>query len=274
MKRQALLLALAMALVAAVGVVGAQQDDPERETPLICDKFTDSPDNERVTYYMGEGVAFYVSGQLSRANDSFSCIIEQIDSRYAPAYTSRAVIYTEQRDYDEAVEDYGSAIGLDASLIGAYNNRGIAFAAMREYDDALADFNRALDIDGSYQFALVNRGVIYAVTGQFEEAIADLELAISQSGIDDVVADLTRPDRRGDDPEPVYDVDDAHVYAILGVVYSGFALDNYENYLLLTGSQGDRRIQSAAGALESRFNFDLRLDDGTWLLAAEFIPGG
>lgn len=269
-----LLLALVVVMVGIVGVVGAQQDDPERETPLICDKFTDSPDNERVTYYMGEGVAYYVSGQLSRANDSFSCIIEQIDGSYVPAYTHRAVIYTEQRDYDEAIEDYGSAIGLDGDLIGAYNNRGIAFAAQREYDDAIADFNRALEIDSTYQLSLVNRGVIYAVTGEFESSIADLELAMSQSGIDAVVADLTRPDRRGDDPDPVYEVEDAHVYAILGIVYSGFALDNYENYLLLTGSQGDRRVQSAAGSLESRFNFDLRLDDGTWLLATEFIPGG
>lgn len=270
MKKKAILAALALALL-ITGVVSAQE---QRQTPLICDKFTDRPDAERVSYYMGEGAAFYVSDQLSRANDSYSCIIEQIDGRYAAAYTSRAVVFTSQREYVKAAADYGSAIGLDGSLIGAFNNRGVVYAAIGEYEDAIADFNRALAIDSSYQFSLVNRGILYALTGDYENSIADLQHAIELSGIDAVVADLTRPDRRGDDPMPQYNIDDAHVYSILGIVYSQFALDNYNNYLLLTGSDSDRRIQSAAGALESRFNFDLRLDDGSWLLSAEFIPGG
>jgi len=73
---------------------------------------------------------------------------------------------------------------------------------------------------------------------------------------------------------PAFDPDHALSYALLGIVYEMRARDNYSAYMLLLGGDADQRIQSAAGALESRFSFDLRLDDGTWLFAASFSPSG
>jgi hypothetical protein len=52
------------------------------------------------------------------------------------------------------------------------------------------------------------------------------------------------------------------------------ARDNYTAYLTLMRGSADSRIESASGALESRFTFELRLDDGTWLYAASFSPAG
>ncbi len=242
--------------------------------PLICDQFEGSSNAIRTGYYMGEGTAFYRSGQLQRATDSFSCIITQIDTNYLDAYTARAVVFTDRRDYTLALEDYATAIGLDSSLIGAYNNRAIVYAAQGDYDAALADFDRALDIDSNYRFALSNRGVLYALRGDYAAAIADLENVITLSGVDDALAELRRPNRLGTDPLPVYSFEDARAYSLLGIIYSRFALTNYQDYLYLLGGNADLRIQSASGALESRFNFDLRLDDGTWYLATDFIPGG
>ena len=50
------------------------------------------------------------------------------------------------------------------------------------------------------------------------------------------------------------------------------ALQNYEDYITLTRSGADSRITSAAGMLESQFTFELRLDDGSWLLQANYDP--
>lgn len=266
MKRFVLCMMIGLMLVTPM--LALAQDDE-----LVCDVFVGESDDIRTSYYMGEGAAFYNSGQLSRATDSFSCIIEQIDPNYVQAFVSRAAVYAARGDYDEALADLNSAIQLDGDLAGAYNNRGIIYAAMGDYELAQSDFNEALDLDSDFTIAYSNRGVIRALQGDFEGAISDMETAISQSGIDVAYADIIRPDRRGDDPFPVYDRVDAQPYALLGIIYSAFALDNYQAYLTLTGAEGDRRIQSAAGALESRFNFELRLDDGTWLLAADFIPG-
>ncbi|HEX3050405.1 MAG TPA: tetratricopeptide repeat protein [Aggregatilineaceae bacterium] len=111
--------------------------------PLICDQFTSGTTEVRVSYYMGEGMGYFESGNLAAALDSFSCVIDQIDSNYLPAYMSRAAVYTEYRSYDEALADYGKAISLDSSFVAAYNNRGIVYAAQTEYDAALADFDHS-----------------------------------------------------------------------------------------------------------------------------------
>lgn len=245
-----------------------------QSNPLICDAFNGASVDVRTGYYMGEGMGYFESGELTKALDSFSCVTDQINPGYVPGFMARAAVQTARREYDKAIADYTTAASLNASYTAAYNNRGIAHAANGEYDEALGDFDRAIELDSSFVLAYTNRAVIRAVRGDYEAAVSDLQQAISLSGIDDVIADLTNPDRPADAPRPGYDRDHAQAYALLGIIYSSWALDNYNNYLLLTGSQGDARIQSAAGALESRFTFDLRLDDGTWLLLADFSPAG
>lgn len=264
------ILAIILLLLLSIPVLAQEEEEPE----LICESFPDSATDVRVSYYMGEGAAFFASTQLGAAVHSFSCVVDQIDTGYIPGYLSRAIVYTQQHDYDSAIEDYTQAIELDSGTIAAYNNRGIVRVAKAEYDEALADFNQVLERDASNILGLTNRGVVYALQGEFELAIADLEQAIELSDIESVVEVLSDPERPNDAPTPEYNPDHAQAYALLGIVYSERALDNYRKYLLLTGSEGDFRIQSAAGALESRFTFELRLDDGTWLLAADFIPGG
>ncbi|NDJ60065.1 MAG: tetratricopeptide repeat protein [Chloroflexi bacterium] len=263
------------ALLLTVPFATFAQDQSEGEQRvLICDQFVGSPDNLRTSYYMGEGAGLVASGQLTRALDSYSCIIEQIDSNFVPAYMGRGAVYTQRRDLEEALEDFTRAIQLSNRFAPAYNNRGIVYAALREYDEAVADFDQALQIDSSFTLALNNRAVISALRGDFDTAIRDLEQAISVTGIDGVIAVLRDPEREEDDPDPEYVFSDAQPYALLGIVYSAQALSNYRDYLLLTGSSGDARIQGAAGALESRFNFELRLDDTSWLLVASFDPAG
>jgi tetratricopeptide (TPR) repeat protein len=223
---------------------------------------------------MGEGAGFLNARAYSNAIDSFACIITQLDPGYAGAYVQRAVAFSGRQDYARAVEDYTRAIELGGALTASYNNRGVVHAAMQEYDLALEDFNAALEQDANYIPAYNNRAVVATLRGDYEGAIADLEQAIAISGIEDVVTELRRPDRPANTPRPQYNPQHAQSYALLGIIYSARALDNYNKYLLLRGSGSDARIQSAAGALESRFTFELRLDDGTWLLSADFLPTG
>lgn len=259
-------MALLLSLLLVAGIATAQEEEPE----LICDSFVDSAADVRIGYYMGQGAALVDNGRLTAALDSYSCIVEQIDPGYLNAWLNRATTYTRQRAYDEALEDYTRALEIAPNRADVYNNRAIVHYAQNDYDEAITDLTRALEIDPNYIDALSNRAVIYALTDQFEVAIADLEQAIAISGIQDVVDDLRDPERNPNTPRPRYDSRAAQPYALLGVIYSARALAEYEDYLLLRPGNADRRIESAAGALESRFTFDLRLDDGTWLLTATF----
>lgn len=271
-KRIIILLALILALT---GAVLAQTEEEELE----CPSFETSPADVRIGYYMGEGAAFMAAGQYASAIDSYSCIIQQIDANYIGAWLNRAVAHTMRRSFDLAIEDYTAALDIDDAYVPAYNNRGIVHAARLEYDEALADFDAVLDLAPDSVLGFTNRGVILAAQGDLDAAAADFEQAIQLADLGGIL-DLLK---REDDPEtevdesdvtiPDYDATLAQAYALLGMVKAQAALESYQDYLLLRGNQRDFRIESAAGALESRFNFELRFDDSTWLLTAEFSEG-
>lgn len=270
MKRLFILMLTFVFVGLVVPVLAQETEEPE----LVCEAFPDSATDVRVGYYMGEGSGFVATRQYLSAIYSYSCIIQQIDASFVGAYIGRAVAYTGMRDFENAMTDYDSALERDASFTAALNNRGVVHAALLEYEEALADFNEVIGLDSNYIPAYNNRAVVNAINGEFDAAIADLEQAIELSGVDDALADLRNPDRAVDAPFPVFNPDYAQSYALLGIIYSEWAMENYENYLTLRGSQSDQRVQSAAGALQSRFTFDLRLDDGTWLLTADFTSTG
>jgi len=251
------------------------QEQTETPEPLPeCPIFEDQSTEVRVSYYMGEGLAYLSSEQLSAAEFSFTCIIRVIQPDYMPAYMSRAIIYTRYRDYERAIEDYTQALELSPDLLPAFNNRGILYTALQEYEEAAADFDKVLELDPDYMAGYNNRSILYAVQGDWDNALSTLQTALERSGIEDVYDQLTDPERPSDAPEIEYNIVNARAYALIGIVYSARALENYQKYLFLARGSADQRIQSAAGALESRFTFETRLDDGTWLLTADFSPVG
>jgi tetratricopeptide (TPR) repeat protein len=253
--------------------VYAQQTPTEEPLPN-CPTFEGESAQVRASYYMGEGLGYLNSNQLSSAHFSFTCIIRVVDPNYVPAYMQRALVRTRQRNYEGAIEDYTRAIDLDSSLLPAYNNRGIAYAAILDYENAAADFDQVIALDPNYVRGYHNRSVLYGIEGDYEAAIALLEQALSISGIDDVYAQLTDPNRPSNAPEIEYDLVDAHTYALIGLMYSAQSLENFDRYLFLSRGVADPRIESAAGALSSRFTFETRLDDGTWMLFADYSPTG
>lgn len=267
---------LLFVLLFAVLPTLAQDSEPTavptpEEPRYVCPAFTDASAGERTSYYMGEGAAFMRSGNYAAAINSYGCIVQQIDDSYRDAYLNRAAAYAARREYDEAIEDYNAAIRIDGSFAPAYNNRGVIFAVLQEYEEAMSDLDRAVSLDGDYVLGYLNRGVVQAAQGNYDAAIADFEAVIDLEGLDGVVAELRDPERESDAPMPEYSRQAALAYALIGTVRSQQALEDYQDYLLLLGSAADSRISSAAGSLESRFNFELRFDDGGFLMLDNFI---
>ncbi|MEQ8677212.1 MAG: tetratricopeptide repeat protein [Aggregatilineales bacterium] len=245
------------------------QDDEEEELP-DCPAFEDSSNDVRVAYYMGEGEGFIRSGQTQAAINSYTCIIRVIDDDYLPAYVERAVLYSQRREYERSIEDYDAIIARDSSSVPAFNNRGIVQFLMQEYEAALEDFDRAIQLESDSVIALNNRSVLHTMMGDYEAALTDLDSAADSSGIGDILALIEDPERDTSEELPEFNREDAITYALRGIVRSRQALDEYNDYFTVLRGGGDGRIQSAAGALESRFTFELRLDDGSWLMSISF----
>lgn len=209
-----------------------------------CNAYSSGDQTARVAYYMGEGQAFVNSTLYNRSVESFTCAV-QLDAGYVDGYLNRGLSYVALRDYNNAVKDFSKVIELKADYLPAYNNRGIVYTAQGDYDKALEDFSKVLSLKADSVTGYNNRGVVYAAQKKYDEAIADFKKAI------EINKDYAQP------------------YALLGIVYSAQALDNYNRYLELADNQADRRIQGVANSLASRFSYELRFDDGTWLLTAD-----
>lgn len=76
---------------------------------------------------------------------------------------------------EEAVEEYGTAIQLDAKNIAAYVNRGEILLQHGEFEDALEDLRMAIDLDkkGDDPFALRARALAAATAEVLKLAVAE-----------------------------------------------------------------------------------------------------
>jgi len=279
MKLQLLTIAV-LVLFFGLGIASQAQDTvaptptplPE-EPPPVCPPYQNNNREARVGYFMGEGLAYLINNQLTQAKNSFACIVRVVDTSYVPGWMGRARVNLRLVEYERAFVDLNQAIRLDDSLVAAYNDRGYIFMQWRDYLRAEADFERALALDPNYTPAFSNLAVAYAIQADYDAAIALLEEKINSTNIDGILDQLRDPDF--DPEEPIlFDPDHARLYALLGIVYERQALGSFQNYMeIFNRSQRsipDSRIAQTAGSLESRFTFELRLDDGSWLLLSDY----
>ena len=104
----------------------------------------------------------------------------------AIAYHRRGYAYSEKKDYDRAIADYGQAIRLKpddatltASLAGIYALRSLVYRHQGDYRRSLADLDEAIrlrpDLVLNYEF----RGdLYYEDLGDYDRAIADYSQSI------------------------------------------------------------------------------------------------
>jgi tetratricopeptide (TPR) repeat protein len=239
-----------------------------------CPAFQGESNSVRTGYYMGEGIAYLNANQLNEAEFSFTCIIRVIDPGYAQAYLGRAEVYEDLRDYEEALEDYNAALQINPNSLVARNNRGIVLTIIGDYVTAAADFDRVLSIDSNYLPGYNNRSIIYTLTGDYANALSTIDQGLRLAGVEAALAEA-RDEERPDNAPPV-PVDPAglQLMALRGILESAQALDSFSDYLELANASDnfpDSRISEAAGSLESRLTFDLRLDDGTWMIPSNFL---
>lgn len=176
-----------------------------------ADECSAPPGIAPAVYFVGQGDAHAASAQHARAIVDYTCALAA-DPNYAPAYARRAVSQSALGDADAALADYDAALAIDETLVEVYINRGMFYAQAGNFGLALADLSLALSLEPGNAIALNNRAVVHAIEGNYDLALADLETATTQ-----------HPDN------PVS-------YATLGSIYSALAVQNYQRYLEVSGS--------------------------------------
>jgi len=145
------------------------------------------------TWIQLAGIYSYLNS-YEEAAEAYSNAIDQTGGNVF-SYLRRGKVYEKAGDYDAAIADYNTAIGLHPDDEGddlAYAYRASAYLGKDSPEDralALVDVNKAISINSRRAEAYTSRGLIYyelgkgaveaAATSYFNRALADCGKAIS-----------------------------------------------------------------------------------------------
>lgn len=97
----------------------------------------------------------------------------------AATYVNRGVIRMREGNYEQALNDYSSAVAVIPTLGAAYLNEGAAHIYQRNFSDALVSLNKAIELETDDIFAAYyNRAIARENTGDVPGAYFDFQKAL------------------------------------------------------------------------------------------------
>ena len=96
----------------------------------------------------------------------------------AAAHTQRGIVFAQQAQYADAIDEFTKTIQADPNDPHGYFNRGLAKRTSGRLQDAVADFSKAIEISPNDEVAYRERGKTQILQQQFEAALSDLDKAI------------------------------------------------------------------------------------------------
>ncbi|WPT11811.1 Serine/threonine-protein phosphatase 5 [Picochlorum sp. SENEW3] len=95
----------------------------------------------------------------------------------AESIKNEANAYFKEKHYNEAVEGYTKAIGLDPSNPVYWSNRAFAHIRIEEYGAAIQDATRAIELDPKYAKAYYRRGDAQFALSHFKDSVSNFRCA-------------------------------------------------------------------------------------------------
>ncbi len=115
--------------------------------------------------------------EYALAIENYSAAI-QLDPQHALAYNNRGVVNSTQKNYAEAVKDFNKAIEIDPTLLDPYYNQAVCYFLLNNTDAALASYNQVIHLRPDFWQAYANRAVIYTKHRQLNLALQDYDYFI------------------------------------------------------------------------------------------------
>ena len=99
----------------------------------------------------------------------------------ARAWFSVGYLLHQDKDLENSIVAYGTAIRLKPDLITAFNNRGNAKTDSGQHEAGITDFDEAIHLKPDYVGAYINRGIAKVKLNLKDEARKDFEIALELS---------------------------------------------------------------------------------------------
>ena len=127
--------------------------------------------------YLARADARRLSGDLEKALADCNQAM-RLDQTNSEAFETRAWVYVDMGDFDDAISNYNAAIHIYPAAV-TYYFRGVAFADKGDIDKAIADYTEAIRIDPKEaEASYLMRGFANRDNGNLDFAIDDFTSAI------------------------------------------------------------------------------------------------
>ncbi|HEY4194467.1 MAG TPA: tetratricopeptide repeat protein [Mucilaginibacter sp.] len=168
------------------------QKNIEDVTLAIKQKKSSNPTALSVLYIM-RAMDESALQQYDTAIQDFSTAIE-INADLKVAYWNRGLAYERVKNYDGALSDYQKALTYykndPSQAVILYNNIAIIQKDLRKFDEAIASDSIAIALEPRYPPAYVNRAKVYMITRKYENAIKDFNIALNANYSKQVLSNL------------------------------------------------------------------------------------
>ncbi len=137
---------------------------------------------QSVSARISRGNALSARGQQTLAFIDFDVAVA-IRPTSALAYFNRAGMYANvYKNYERAIEDYTSALQHpfnDPTMRAkTYLNRGLVYTFQRRFDLALQDYEKVVNLEPQNKIVRLNRAIVYYKQGRNQEALVDIEIIL------------------------------------------------------------------------------------------------
>lgn len=126
--------------------------------------------------YFKTGVEKQNKKEFKAAAKAYSKAIEMIP-KYKDAFFNKATCEFMVSDFEGAMADFTTYIGMDSTSAKGYFGRAKVYIAMNQHQEAMPDLNRAVKLDYRLPDLLCTRGQVRGEAGNKKGACADFAKA-------------------------------------------------------------------------------------------------
>ncbi|MCB9033769.1 MAG: tetratricopeptide repeat protein [Chitinophagales bacterium] len=143
--------------------------------------------------------AYSILGKLYNEQFDYNTAIMYLDAALkinpnADDYNERGMSYYKLNNFEQAIDNFDMALGIDSTLAICYNNRAsakynnqnIAKASKADLLNALEDYNKAIAINNKLALSYRNRAFVYYYLDSLELALNNIEQSIYLYNKDDI----------------------------------------------------------------------------------------
>jgi tetratricopeptide (TPR) repeat protein len=147
----------------------------EKPAAVAVEKVPEVKVEKTAEQWVQDGNAGLALGNYQEVLEMYSKAIG-LDPKNATAYCGRGAVYWKLGEPSKAISEFNKAIKLKNAL--AYIGRGMLYEELDEFEKAIGDYSKAIKLNPKYAWAYHSRGRAYYKTGQLGKAGADYNKAI------------------------------------------------------------------------------------------------